>query len=146
MENKLTKIVLTSFAAVGAAAVGAGLMTRYKKSKEARADADIDTILKDISTPVLKAYLDLDSKFPGMERQDLGLLLLEPNLGAAVLTELVMRQEEDDTDGVGSHDPKPVEPAKPVEPKPAENTEPVDPAKDAKPAVDTPVDAAEDQK
>lgn len=136
MKNKLTKFVFGSVAALGAAAVGAGVVAKLKQLKDAQKAEEEMTGLEDVSTRVLKTYMELSTKLDASELMDLALLIAEPEIGATVLTELVMREEDE------------AEPAE--ETKPAEKAEPAEPAKPADKktitAPITPEDEAAEQK
>lgn len=123
MKNKLTKFVFGSVAALGAAAVGAGVVAKLKQLKDAQKAEEEMTGLEDVSTRVLKTYMELSTKLDASELMDLALLIAEPEIGATVLTELVMREEDE---------AEPAEEAKPAEP--AEKAEPVEEAEPAEPA------------
>lgn len=142
MKNKLTKFVFGSVAALGAAAVGAGVVAKLKQLKDAQKSEEEMTGLEDVSTRVLKTYMELSTKLDASELMDLALLIVEPEIGATVLTELVMREEDE---------AEPAEKAEPAEP--AESAEEAEPAEPDKPADKktitvpiTPEDEAAEQK
>ena len=154
MKNKLTKFVFGSVAALGAAAVGAGVVAKLKQLKDAQKAEEEMTGLEDVSTRVLKTYMELSAKLDASELMDLALLIAEPEIGATVLTELVMREEDE---AEPAEEVKPAEPAEPAEEaKPAEPAEPAweaEPAEPTKPADKktitvpiTPEDEAAEQK
>lgn len=151
MKNKLTKFVFGSVAALGAAAVGAGVVAKLKQLKDAQKAEEEMTGLEDVSTRVLKTYMELSTKLDASELMDLALLIAEPEIGATVLTELVMREEGE---AEPAEEAEPTEKAEPAEPaEKAEPAEEAEPAEKAEPADKktitvpiTPEDEAAEQK
>lgn len=129
MKNKLTKFVFGSVAALGAAAVGAGVVAKLKQLEDAQKAEEEMTGLEDVSTRVLKTYMELSTKLDASELMDLALLIAEPEIVATVLTELVMREEDE---AEPADEAEPVESADEAEP--AESAEEAKPAEKAKPA------------
>lgn len=130
MKNKLTKFVFGSVAALGAAAVGAGVVAKLKQLKDAQKAEEEMTGLEDVSTRVLKTYMELSAKLDASELMDLALLIAEPEIGATVLTELVMREEGEAEPAEPAESAEEAEPAEPAEKaEPAEEAEPAEPAK-----------------